>query len=93
MENTTKITNIQGNGDWTNDHGTFYSFEYEFNDGTVLIASHKTQVSPFKVGDVATYVVKSENDHGKRGSVKRPDAQQPQNTSYQGKKYKTILLR
>ena len=31
-----KINKIRGNGSWTGEYGTFYTFEYEFEDGTII---------------------------------------------------------
>ena len=69
-----KITNIQGAGTYDSQYGTLYKFEYTFEDGTTLVANHKTQNSPFNVGDSAEYEVKGSNDHGSWGKVGKPDA-------------------
>lgn len=70
---TSKIKNIQGAGDYDSKHGKLYKFEYEFEDGTILTANHKTQQSPFKIGDEAAYEVKGTNDYGSWGKVSKPD--------------------
>jgi hypothetical protein len=70
-----KITNIQGAGTYESQYGMLYKFEYTFEDGTTLVANHKSQSSPFNVGDSAEYEVKGSNDHGSWGKVSKPDAQ------------------
>ena len=82
-----EITQITPNGTFDSKHGTLYKFEYVFKDGTVLGANHKTQDSPFKVGDIADYEIKGTNDYGSWGKVQKPESanfngqQRPQNTS------------
>ena len=69
-----KITNIQGAGDWVSSHGEqMFKFEYTFEDGTVLMANHKSNPSPFSVGQVALYELRNEYKGVKNGSVKKPD--------------------
>lgn len=68
-----EITQITPNGTFDSKHGTLYKFEYVFKDGAVLGANHKTQNSPFKVGDVAEYEIKGTNDYGSWGKVQKPD--------------------
>lgn len=77
---TSKVKNVQGNGTYENANGVdlgggkkgFYKFDYEFEDGTFLSASHKATPSPFKIGDEVEYNVKGENGNGKYGSVSKP---------------------
>ena len=68
-----KVKSCQGAGDWSNEHGTFYKFEYAMEDGTVLTASHKKQEG-FPIGAEIEYEIKGTNDHGSYGSVKKPDS-------------------
>ena len=69
-----KITNIQGAGDWTSSHGErMYKFEYTFEDGTVLMANHKSNPSPLSVGQVALNEFGKEYKGVKNGWVKKPD--------------------
>lgn len=72
MEKTATITNIQGDGSYESQYGTLYKFEYQFNDGEMLTASHKTQACPFKIGDSVVYEIKGQNDYGKYGKVSKP---------------------
>lgn len=66
-----KIKSVQQDGTWNSKHdGSLnYTHEYEFEDGTILQASHKTQ-QPFRTGDEVEYEVKKENQYGKSGTVK-----------------------
>lgn len=78
-----QITAIQGSGDFTNDYGHFYKFEYTFNDGVTLQANHKTPESPFKVGDEVEYEVKRDDPKfGKSGKVGKPNTHLGGTTPY-----------
>lgn len=67
-----KVKSCQGVGDWNNEHGTFYKFEYTMEDGATLTASHKKQEG-FAIGASVEYEIKGTNEHGSYGSVKKPD--------------------
>ena len=78
---TSKIKSIQASGTYENVNGTdlgngkkgFYQFIYEFEDGTVMQASHKTKEPPFQIGDTAEYEVKRTHEtYGKSGKVSKP---------------------
>ena len=56
-----QIESIQGKGDWKGKHGTMYTFEVAFNDGTVGEANAKSQEPPYKVGDEAYYEIKTDD--------------------------------
>lgn len=84
MKKISKVKSVQGDGDYTNDYGTFYKFEYHFEDGTVLSASHKTNNGNFKAGDEVEYEVKGTNEYGSYGKVSKP-----QENNYQGGGFKT----
>jgi len=79
-----KVKNVQSTGSFDFNEKTFYSFEYEFEDGTSGIANHLSQASPFKSGDE---VLVEENGVSPRGDrkikVKRPDSGSyaPQNST------------
>ena len=76
METISKVKNVQGAGTWDSQYGTLFSFEYHFEDGTVLKANHKTDNGYFKVGEEVAYTVtKDHPDYGKSGKVKKPEAQ------------------
>ena len=70
-----KVKNVQSTGSFDFNEKTFYSFEYEFEDGTSGIANHLSQASPFKSGDE---VLVEENGVSPRGDrkikVKRPES-------------------
>lgn len=85
---TSKITDIKGAGTYESKFGLLYKFEYSFEDGQLLTANHKTENSPFNIGDEAQYTVKGSNDYGSWGSVSRPEDQQ--GTSFKGGGAKTF---
>ena len=88
-----KIKNIQGDGSWESNYGTLYSFEYEFEDGTVLKANHKTQQSPFQIGQEAEYEITKQNEYGKSGKVKKPEQkQQKKDDSFWEEKDRKIAI-
>lgn len=75
-----KVKDVQGAGQFTNDFGTFNTFEYEFEDGTVMKANHKN--GSFHVGDEIEYEIKREHkEFGSSGSVKKPQEVYQQNTN------------
>ena len=67
-----KVKSVQGNGTFESKHGLLYKFEYEMEDGQVLMANHKTPSSPFAIGDDVEYVIKGSNDYGSWGNVSKP---------------------
>ena len=72
MEKTAIVKQVQGNGTFENEHGTFYSFEYVFDDDVALTANHKTQNAPHKPGDKVSYTIRGKNDYGNYGKVEKP---------------------
>ena len=66
-----QIESIQGKGDWKGQHGTMYTFEITFNDGTVGEANSKSQEPPYKVGDEVYYEVQRENQYGKKLKISK----------------------
>lgn len=74
MKNTSKITNVQGCGTWNNkiDGSLMYKYDYDFEDGTKLQASHKSEM-PFKKGDTVEYeMTHPDKNYGK---VSKPKEQ------------------
>ncbi|MBL4654170.1 MAG: hypothetical protein JKY53_15100 [Flavobacteriales bacterium] len=67
-----KVKSCQEAGDWSNEHGIFYKFEYIMEDGKTLTASHKKQEG-FPIGSSVDYEIKGTNEHGSYGSVKKPE--------------------
>jgi len=65
------ISAIQGAGTYENKHGLLYSFDYDFDDNTSIRANHKSQESPFKVGDQVNVIVKGTKEDFTWGSVQR----------------------
>ncbi len=74
MKKLSKITDVKGNGSWTHDqYGLFYSYEYKFEDETVLVANSKSDTCPFNIGDTVEYeITKDSQEHGKSGKVSKP---------------------
>jgi len=71
-----KISNIEGAGEYSHQqYGLLYRFIYEFEDGQRLRANHKTEISPFNLGDTAEYTKTGEFDGTATGKVSRPAPQ------------------
>ena len=76
MENNTRtISSIQGAGTYDSKFGLLYKFSYDFEDGTNISANHKTQESPFKVGDEVEVIVTGTSGDFTWGKVKRPETE------------------
>lgn len=72
-----KVKQITPDGSFETSNGKFFSFKYQFEDGTELQANHKSESSPFNVGDEAEYeVTKEDPQYGKRGKVKKVGSSQ-----------------
>lgn len=67
-----KIKTILPDGNFTTQHGTFYSFKYTFEDGETITANHKSETSPFNQGDEVEYQVTKEDQYGKKGKLNKP---------------------
>ena len=81
MKKISKVKNVQGNGSYENQYGAeqpdgkklLFKFDYDFEDGVSLSASHKTNVAPFPIGTEVEYEVTRESDqYGKSGKVSKP---------------------
>jgi len=73
-----KFGALQNNPELPN-HGKLllYKFEYAFEDGTVMMANHKTITPPFSPGTEVEYeVTKDDAQYGKSGKVKKPEQAQ-----------------
>ena len=68
-----KITHITGNGTYNSPHGMLYKQLYVFDDTVEVSANHKTEASPFKIGDEVEYEINGSNSYGAWGKVRRPD--------------------
>jgi hypothetical protein len=68
-----KITHISPNGHYDSPHGRLFKQQYVFEDGGELSANHKSENSPFKVGDEVEYEVNGTNSYGAWGKVRKPD--------------------
>jgi hypothetical protein len=78
---TSKIKSVQANGTFEGNYGTMYKFEYQMEDGTILVANHKTPEGAFKVGEEVEYEITRTNEYGNQGKVKRP---QPEGAGFGG---------
>jgi len=81
---TSKVKSVQGSGSFESQFGAeqpdgkklLFSYEYQFEDGIVLSANHKTVPAPFKKGDTVEYEVTRESEqYGKSGKVSKPQDQ------------------
>lgn len=72
MKTRSKVKSVQGSGSWEFNGSLMYKFEYQMEDGTILVANHKTQQCPFNVGDEVEYEITKENQYGKQGKVGKP---------------------
>tara|TARA_R110002050_G_scaffold40941_1_gene99580 strand:- start:1100 stop:1756 length:657 start_codon:yes stop_codon:yes gene_type:complete len=68
-----KITHITGNGHYDSPHGRLFKQLYVFDDNVEVSANHKTEKSPFKIGDEVDYEINGTNSYGAWGRVRRPD--------------------
>jgi len=68
-----RVTKIVPNGNFTGKYGVMYKFTYEFDDNVLLVASHKTEQSPFKIGDAVEYEIRGEYNGIKEGKVSKPN--------------------
>lgn len=69
-----KVKSVVPNGTYQSPNGLLYKFNYEMEDGAKLVANHKTEQSPFGIGDEVDYHIKGSNSYGSWGSVKKPES-------------------
>ena len=71
---TSKIKNVQSVGTWESKHDQtlMYKYEYDFEDGGYVQASHKTPI-PYKAGDEVEYQITHPDKH--YGKVNKPKPQ------------------
>lgn len=85
-----KVKSIQPSGSFEFQNKMFYTFEYEFEDGTSGYANHLTQEAPFKAGED---VFVEENGTSPKGDrkvkVKKPESAQysGQNSTQSNSRY------
>lgn len=92
---TSKVKSVQQDGTWNSKHDNalMYKHEYEFEDGTKLEASHKTQ-KPFAEGVEVEYEITRESDqYGKSGTVKKPQEQSQAGGGQKSDKVQTYIIR
>lgn len=68
------VKNVQGAGSFFSKAGNcqMYGFDYEFEDGVLMTANHKTEHPPFGIGSQIEYQIKETNQYGNKGSVGKP---------------------
>lgn len=71
---TSAVKSIVSKGSFESSYGTLHKFVYEFEDGSVLSANHKTLESPFEKGNAVEYLVKGNKDGEDYGSVSKPQS-------------------
>lgn len=66
-----KVKNVQSSGSFFSKAGNcqMYSFDYEFEDGAMLSANHKTEHPSFGIGSEVEYQIKETNQYGNKGTV------------------------
>ncbi len=78
-----KVKHVTGNGSYENQYGSeqpdgkklLFKFEYTFEDGVTLNASHKTNQAKFNIGDEVEYTVTKDHEtYGKSGKVSKPES-------------------
>ncbi len=98
---TSKVKSVQGNGSFKSGYGALqdngdkllFSFEYEFEDGIVLKANHKTNVTPFPEGSEVEYEITRESEqYGKSGKVSKPQSKGFNNSNKGGSDLKGIKI-
>ncbi len=70
-----KITHITGNGHYDGQHGRLFKQLYVFDNDVEVSANHKTEESPFSIGDEVEYEIAGTNSYGSWGKVRRPDSE------------------
>jgi hypothetical protein len=71
---TTRVKNVQPNGTWETNGTTYFKFEYELEDGTVLTASHQSATNFFNIYEEVEYEITKTNQYGNYGKVRKPQA-------------------
>ena len=59
-----KITKVTGNGSWQGNYGTMYSFEYQFEDGTVGLANHQVNKAKYNLDETVDYEISGQDKMG-----------------------------
>ena len=73
----TTINDIQSIGSFESSYGTMYKFQYALEDGTIGESNHKSQTSPFKVGQEIAYEIQGKTPKGApKLKLSKPDGQQ-----------------
>ena len=70
-----KIKHITGNGHYDGQHGRLFKQLYVFDNDVEVSANHKTETSPFSIGDEVEYEIAGTNSYGSWGKVRRPDSE------------------
>ena len=73
MKKTSVVKSVQGSGNYEFNGKTYYRFDYEMEDGTVMQGSHLSRENALQPGDPCEYEVKRDHPtYGKSGSVSKP---------------------
>jgi len=85
MKTLSKVKSVQASGTWNSQDGTlYYKFDYTFEDGVSMNASHKTNKS-FEAGDEVEYEIKRTHEtYGNSGTVSKPNTFQKGGKNSQG---------
>tara|TARA_R110002167_G_scaffold68414_2_gene193050 strand:- start:6720 stop:7205 length:486 start_codon:yes stop_codon:yes gene_type:complete len=70
-----KIKHITENGHYDSPHGRLYKQMYTFDDSVEVSANHKSEASPFKIGEEVEYEIGGSNSYGNWGRVRKPDSE------------------
>ncbi len=77
MGTISKVRGVQGNGHFDGKFGRMFKFEYEFEDGNIMEANHKTEDGFFPVGTEVEYTItRTHERYGNSGKVQKPQEQQ-----------------
>jgi len=81
---TSKVKQVTANGTFESNFGLMYKFEYQFEDGAIVNANHKSQGGAFAVGTVLDYEIT--NAQYNNGKVSKPMDVQGSNQGLQAQR-------
>lgn len=67
-----KVIQVQGDGTWEKDGKTYYRFQYELDDNSVIQVSHISETPKFAVGTEVEVEVRGSRNGIPYGALKRP---------------------
>ena len=72
-----QITNIEPTGSFDSNYGKLYSFKYTYGDNQNGVSNHKSESSPFNVGDTVEREANGQMSNGtNKFKIKRPETSQ-----------------